>query len=178
MMDVFQAIRARVSHKEDFLDEPVPQVYLEAIAEAGALAPTGANRQTVHFVVLPTKEKVLPLASIVPTWGMQTAHAAIAVATDPSLNIPNHPSLETEDYAIAMAFMSLAATSLGLSTLWLDSPFWDKGRNDAAKALLGLPAHFKLWAVLPVGTPANPSSTREKLPPSARIFYNQYKEQR
>ena len=50
-MDVMEAIKKRRSIRA-FKSEPVPQKALDAILEAGRLAPSWANTQTWRFVII------------------------------------------------------------------------------------------------------------------------------
>jgi len=170
-MNLFEAIAKRYSHKEAFLPDPIPAADLAKIAKAGIDAPSGMNSQTVQVVILPTRQDVEPLCEIGPTWGMQTCPAALMVFTDNALSPTFQQSLEKEDYSTAMGNMLLAATALGYSTLWLDSPYWDEDRQKAARELVGAPDSYHLWAVIPVGKPDGEGSRRPKQPAEQRISY-------
>lgn len=172
-MDVFRAFEERYSHKEGFLHDAVPLADLEKIANAGIAAPSGVNRQSVRLVILPTREALNPVCAIAPTIGLQTAPAAIAVLTDKTVT-PKEDGIfnfEKEDYSAAVENMLLAATALGYSSLWLDSPYFDPKNEAAARAALGAPDSLRLWAVLPIGKPDGSGSRREKLPFDARVSY-------
>ena len=173
-MDMFTAIENRYSHKESFLSDPVPPEDLEKIAKAGLAAPSGVNRQTVKLVILPDRVAVKALFAVASTQGIETAPAAIAVFTDQSLCPADGISFEKEDYSAAVENMLLAITALGYASLWLDSPFYDPKKQQAAKDLLSAPKEAHLWAVLPIGKPDGPGSRREKLPYEARLWYNRY----
>ena len=175
-MNLFEAIDARYSHKESFLSDPVPLADLEQIAKAGIAAPSGANRQTVHLIILPNREALAPISDLTPKKGITTAPAAIAVLTDSSLSPPDKTCFEKEDYSAVVENMLLAATAMGYASLWLDAPYADASRQQAAKELLGVPESFRLWAVLPVGKPDGDGTRRKKLPFSARVSYGRYGE--
>ncbi|MCL2003339.1 MAG: nitroreductase family protein [Oscillospiraceae bacterium] len=170
MMDFFEAVENRYSHKERFKPTPVPLADLERIAKAGLAAPTGMNSQCVRLVILSSKEALQPLCDVMPTDGMLTAPAAIALLTDSSTQTGQY-NFEVEDYAAAAAQMLLAATALGYASLWLDSPYFDEDKQKAALAVLNAPAEFHLRVVLPIGLPDGPGSRREKLPFEQRVSY-------
>jgi len=168
-MNIFEAIESRYSHKEAFLPDAVPVTDLERIAKAGLAAPSGVNRQTVHLVILSNRDALEPISALLPHTGLSTAPAAIAVITDCTLTPPDRMGFEKEDYSAAVQNMLLAATAMGYASLWLDSPYFDADRQQAAKDLLNIPEGFHLWAVLPIGKPDGPGSRREKLPYEARV---------
>ena len=168
-MNIFEAIENRYSHKEAFLPTPVPLADLKLIAKAGIAAPSGVNRQTVQLVILSNREALDPISALTPHIGLDTAPAAIAVLTDGSLTPPDTMNFEKEDYSAAVENMLLAVTALGYASLWLDSPYFDAAKQQAAKELLNLPEGFHLWAVLPIGKPDGAGTRREKLPFAARV---------
>ena len=55
-MDVFEAIERRHSVRA-YLPDPVPEEKLARVLEAGRLAPSAANVQPWHFVVVEDVEK-------------------------------------------------------------------------------------------------------------------------
>jgi len=174
-MNTLTAIATRYSHKEKFLtNHPVPLHDLEQIAQAALAAPSGVNRQTVHLILLPNREAITPIANIAPTAGITTAPAAIAILTDTTITPQDRTNFEKEDYSAATQNILLAATALGYSSLWLDSPFFSQEAQTAAVEALGAPNHFHLWAVIPIGKPDGDGSRREKLPFAKRVSYNQY----
>ena len=168
-MNIFEAIENRYSHKEAFLPDSVPLADLELIAKAGLAAPSGVNRQTVRLIILPNREAMGPLSDLTPHIGLSTAPAAIAVLTDGSLTPPDRMNFEKEDYSAAVENMLLATTALGYASLWLDSPYFDAAKQQAARELLKAPEEYHLWAMLPIGKPDGTGTRREKLPYAARV---------
>ena len=174
-MSVFEAISTRYSHKEAFLPDPIPLEDLELIAKAGIEAPSGANRQSVRLVILPDRAALDTVAAAVSTEGLRTAPAAIALLTDKTVTPKeNAVNFEKEDYSAAMQNILLAATALGYSALWLDSPYWDEGKEKDTKSALGASDDYKLWAVIPIGKPKGEGSRREKLPYDKMVFYTKF----
>jgi len=173
-MDFFEAVEKRYSHKTSFLAEGVPLADLECIARTGLAAPSGANRQSVRLIILQNRDDIADLCAISPTIGLETVPAAIAVLTDSRTYPGKGMNFEMEDYSAAMENMLLAAVALGYVSLWLDSPFFDQQKQDAAKKVLGVPDEMHLRAVLPVGLPDGPGTRREKLPFNERVSYGRY----
>jgi nitroreductase len=169
-MEFFEAVEKRYSHKERFTPEAVPFEILEKIAKAGLAAPTGYNSQCVNLIILRNRNEVQPLCDIVQTDGLLTAPAAIAVLTDCKAH-SNPYNFEMEDYAAAATQMLLAATALGYSSLWLDSPFFDETRQKAALSVLGASDRYHLRVLLPIGLPEKTGSRRDKKSWDERVSY-------
>ena len=174
-MNTFDAISRRYSHKEGFLSDPVPLEDLQRIARAGIEAPSGANRQTVRLVILPDRDALDPVSAVTPTYGLNTAPAAIVVMTDKTLS-DDRNNFEKEDYSAAVQNMLLGAVALGYASLWLDSPYFEAQKQREVRDALGLPEKYHIWAVLPIGKPDGEGSRREKLPLNERVFYRHYSE--
>ncbi|MDR2546522.1 MAG: nitroreductase family protein [Lachnospiraceae bacterium] len=172
-MDIFTAIEKRYSHKEKFLPTAVPLADLEKIAAAGLAAPSGTNSGCVKLIILQNREEIQPLCDITPTDALLTAPAVIVVFTEKSKQNWKC-NFELEDYAAATAQMLLAATALGYSSLWQDSPFFVADKQRAACELLNVPLDYHLRVVLPIGLPDGEGSRREKLPFSARVSYGKF----
>lgn len=175
-MDTFEAIKSRYSHKERFLPTPVPLSHLEKIAQAGLDAPNGVNRQVVRLIILPDRDSLNPLCQASPAIGLETAPAAIAVLTDTTITPPPPEAFnfEKEDYAAAVTQMLLAATALGYSSLWLDSPYFDMAKKKKATQVLGAPDTYYLWATIPIGLPDGTGSRREKMAFNDRVSYGRF----
>ena len=171
-MDFFEAVEKRYSHKERFLPNPVPLKDLEKIAGAGLLAPTGVNSQCVRLIILPDRAAVQSLCEVSPAIGLSTAPAAIAVLT--SSTSQGRINFEMEDYAAATAQMLLAITALGYTSVWLDSPYFDGDRKEAALKVLGVPPGYSLRVVLPVGLPEGPGNRRSKMSFEERVSYGAF----
>ena len=172
-MDFFDTVKKRYTHKEQFLPDPVPFEVLERIAEAGITAPSGGNRQSVRLVILPDRDALKPLCDISPVQALRTAPAAIALFTDGATQ-KGEMNFEIEDYAASAENMLLASTALGYASVWLDSPYYDKANEAAARDALGAPGSCRLRVVIPVGIPDGPGSRRAKLPYDERVFYRKY----
>jgi nitroreductase len=174
-MDLFKAIEARYSHKEEFSPEAaVPIGDLEKIARAGITAPSGVNRQSVRLVILKDRAELGPVCAASPAIGLETAPAAIAILTDKTVTPADAFNFEKEDYSAAMQNILLAATALGYSSLWLDSPYFDPAKEKEARAVLGASEDYRLWAVVPIGKPNGEGSRREHLSFEERVSYGKF----
>lgn len=173
-MDFFDVVASRYSHKQAFLPTPVPLEHLERIARAGLAAPTAANRQAVHLLILKDEAQLEPLRAAVGSSSapLGTAPAAIVLLTDSGTQ--GERNFEVEDYSVATGYMLLAAFALGYASGWLDSPFFDDEARARAERALGVPDGYRIWVALPIGLPDGEGTRREKKPFEQRVSYGRF----
>jgi len=73
------------------------------------------------------------------------------------------------DCSIALSFMMLQATELGLGTCWLGA--FDQQK---VKAVLGIPENFEVVAVSPLGHAAQEGRERSRKPFEAIVSYDKF----
>ena len=145
-MEFREVIRNRYSCRK-YKDQKVEPEKIDAILEAGRLAPTAKNLQEQRIYVLQSDEALAKIDSVTPCrFG---APVVIAVAFDTS-NVYTYPGGEKtsgdEDATIVATHMILAATDEGLGSCWLN-------RFDPQKTaeLLGLPENEELVMLMDIG---------------------------
>jgi len=131
--------------------EPVPEDLLAKVLEAGRLAPSAANKQPWHFVVVRDEQVRQRLQQAYARDWFWKAPVILVVCTE-----PNHGWIRQDgknyssvDGAIAMDHMTLCAADLGLGTCWIGAFVTAK-----VKEILGLPDGIEPLAMTPLGTPA------------------------
>ncbi len=144
-MDTLQAILARRSVRQ-YRPEEIPPEYLYQILEAGRQAPSAANRQSWHFVVVsdPAQKERVAEACNGQMWMAQASHIIVAVGL-PQVSAKWYKV----DVAIALENMVVAARSLGYGTCWVGA--FDQQK---VKAVCGIPAEAEVVACTPLGVPA------------------------
>jgi nitroreductase len=152
-VDTFETILKRRSVRK-YQQKPIADDHLKTILEAGRQAPSAANRQPWHFVVVRDADQRRKLAQACSgqTW-LADAAVIIAGVGKPSVNEKWHPV----DVAIAMENMILAATALGYGTCWIGA--FDQ---DQVKEVLGVPDDMTVVALTPVGVPADQPDARPR----------------
>lgn len=159
-MTVMQAIEARRSIRH-YTEQPVTDEELLAVLEAGRLAPSARNLQGWHFTAV--RDASLRGALCTACNGQQMvaeAPAALVVWADGERMMGCGQSAATIDCSIALSFMLLRATELGLGSCWLGA--FDQ---NAVKQLLGLPQEAVVVAVSPLGHPAETPAARPRKDP-------------
>lgn len=139
-----------------YTGEPVTREQLEQIVAAGQAGPSGKNRRPWQFVVVADRAKIEALASSRAAGAGKTVSCAEAV-----ICVFGDEAVDTwvEDCSIALTNMHLMADSMGLGGCWVQGRLREAadGRTteDFVRDLLGVPAGWKLEALLTVGVPAN-----------------------
>ena len=179
-MDTFEAMEKRCSTRQYQATE-VTNAQLDRILAAAHGAPSWANTQTHRYVVVRDAAVKEALAQTVP----ETNRGCAAMRQAPLVIVgcaetgragyrKGEPSTDKGDWAmfdlgIAMEHMVLAATALGLGTLYIgyfDSP--------AAEKVLDVPAGISLFAILVVGYPAEDCPARKRRPIEEIVFHERY----
>jgi nitroreductase len=148
-MDVMTAIKTRRSIRA-YKDKPIESEKLEAVLEAGRLAPSASNRQEWRYVVVKDKalrDKLVDVARGQKFVG-QAPVVIVACAAGAGHVMPCGELSYPIDVAISVDHMTLAAAEQGLGTCWIGA--FDQ---DGAKKLLGIPEEIKVVALLPLGYP-------------------------
>ena len=140
---------------------PVPEEALEAILEAGRLAPSAANRQPCHLIVVRNAEQRRKLGVSYPRDWFWQAPVIIVICIESSRAWvrSDHKNYGDVDGALVVDHMTLCAADLGLGTCWI-------GAFDPAKVrnTLNLPDGIEPLAMLPLGYPMEPLRAKSRKP--------------
>ncbi len=146
-MDVSKAIEVRRSIRK-YKSTEVDDEKLDKIIESARIAPSAANRQEWKFLVVEdsdTRKKLVEACH-----GQKfIAEAPILIAacsTESEKIMPCGQYAYTVDLSIALSFMVLQATELGLGTCWLGA--YDE---NMVKDVLNIPEHIRIVGMITVG---------------------------
>lgn len=115
-MDVMTALHTRRSIRK-FTDEPVSGEQLRILLEAAMIAPSAGNSQPWQFVVVDDKELLKQVPALNHYAQMApSSPLGILVCGDPKAE--KHPGFWVQDCSAAIQNILLAATGLGLGTVW------------------------------------------------------------
>lgn len=145
-MEFTEVIKNRYSCKK-FDGRQISKEQLDAILEAGRVAPTAKNLQEQHIYVIQSAEVLEKIDQTTPCrYGAPTV---IAVAFDKN-NVFTYPGGKrdsgVEDATIVATHMILAAANAGVDSCWIN--FFDP--ENAEKAL-DLPEHEEVLMLLDLG---------------------------
>ncbi len=147
-MDFLELAQKRYSVR-GYKPDPVEDGKLKKVLEAANLAPTAANKQPFHIVVVHTKGREEELKQIYPRdWFVQAPLLICLCGTSGSAWVRTKDSRNycDVDVAIAMDHLVMEATDLGLGTCWIAA--FDP---DAARRILGLPPDVQPMLFTPLG---------------------------
>ena len=145
-MEFKEVIRNRYSCKK-YSDRSVEPEKLNAILEAGRLAPTAKNLQEQHVYVVQSAEGLAKIDSVTPCrYGAPTV---LVVAFDKH-NVFTYPGEKrdsgVEDATIVATQMILAAADEGVNSCWIN--YFDPEKMAEA---LGLPENEEVLMVMDLG---------------------------
>jgi len=146
-MDVFEAVSKRRSIRK-YKDTEVEDEKLQDILEVARIAPSAANRQEWKFIVVKDKESREKLAEAAnnQTFVAEAPVIIVACSTESERLMPCGQYAYTVDISIAVSFMILEATELGLGTCWLGAYDEEKVRN-----ILNIPERIRVPAMFTLG---------------------------
>ena len=120
--EILEAMRRRRSVRK-YTGEKVPEETLEKVLKAGLLSPSGRAVRPWEFIVVRDREMLEKMSGCRVGAAKMLAYADTAVVV---IGDSEKQDVWTEDCSIAMAYMHLAADSLGLGRL-LDSGKTERG---------------------------------------------------
>ena len=145
-MEFREVIKNRYSCKKFSGDKVAPEK-IEAILEAGRVAPTAKNLQEQHVFVVQSEEMLAKIDALTPC--RYNAPTVLVVAFDKN-NVFTYPGEKrdsgVEDATIVATHMILAAEDEGVDSCWVN--FFDP---DKAAEALGLPENEEVLMLMDLG---------------------------
>jgi len=159
---MLDAIVHRRSYR-NFKSDPVPPDLIGELIKAAQFAPTARHIRAVEFIVVTDEKTRQAIAgALVPQDFVAKAPLIIVPVADTKT-----ASKPREDLTLATANIWLQATHLKLGCVW--KHVHDGEEQEKLRAVLGIPSHFLVINVLPIGYPA------EMLPPHSDAEFDQKK---
>ena len=168
-MDIGRIIRTRRSIRS-YKPEAVPENILAEILEAARLAPSAANRQPWHFILVSDDELRQSLREAYDRqWFTAAPHILVGCA-DPAAAWVRSDGAEywMVDVAIAICQVTLAATGAGLGTCWVAN--FDE---ESVRRSLNIPEPIRIAAMTPIGYPAEIKGEVEDRKPLDEILHRE-----
>ncbi len=154
-LDEIMVARRSIRH---YKPDAVNADALRQVLEAGRLAPSARNRQNWHFTVVQSEADRERMEKACSNQAMlrEAPHNLVVWADDALMMACGH-SAAVVDCSIALSFMMLKATELGLGTCWLGA--FDA---EAVRRALCLPEGAVVVAVSPLGIPGEAPAPRPR----------------
>jgi nitroreductase len=131
--------------------KPVPDEALNTLLEVARLAPSAANRQPLHLLVIRERECRDAMNVVYLREWFRTAPVVLVVCVEPAKawvrgDGKNYGDV---DASIMMDHITLCAADIGLGTCWIAA--FDPAK---VRAILQLPEGIEPLAITPLGYPA------------------------
>ena len=173
-MEFSQLINERYSVRS-FLDEHLPQEYIDKLLAAGHAAPMGCNYQPQRILVLNTDESIAKLKNCTKCHFNAPTAMLICHNKEESWVRKYDGALSSPvDAAIVTTHIMLAAWELGIGTCWV--MHFDP---EAMRQTFHIPANVEPVALLVMGYPAEDAAPlalhHNKRPLEEVICYDEFK---
>ena len=150
-MEFFEVLKRRRSTRA-YAAKPVEAEKLHKILAAANAAPSAGNLQAyeIYHVTDPQKKRALARAALEQDF-VAAAPEVLVFCAHPARSAPRYRQRGVRLYAlqdatIACTFAMLAATALGLATVWVGA-----FNDEAVSKVLGAPDSHVPVAILPIG---------------------------
>lgn len=145
-MDFKELIKARYSCKE-YDGKQISNDQLQAILEAGRLAPTAKNLQEQHIYVMQSEEALATIDEVTPCrYGAPTVLVVAFDAEDVYVYPGEQRDSGIEDASIVATHMLLAAKDAGVDSCWIN-----RFNPAELKEKLGLPENEEILMLMDLG---------------------------
>lgn len=151
-MDIFTALHTRRSIRA-YTDQPVTGEQIRIMLDAAMIAPSAGNARPWEYIVVDDKDLLAKVPAINPYAGM-APKAPVSIVICGNTQAEKYKGFWVQDCSAAVENLLLAATGLGLGTVWTGIyPLED--RVTGFRQLLKLPEHIIPLALIVVGHPAS-----------------------
>lgn len=170
-MEVLEAIKQGKSVSK-FRPDPIPEQKIQTVLNAARLAPSVENLQPWKFIAVTDEDAKRKLAGMVTNGRLLEAPVVIVACArldEAIAMIGGYMNSYPVDLGMALANLTLAATSEGLGTSWVFA-----FNEEKVRSLLRVPEDARVVGLTPVGFPEahEPPSGRKHL--SEILAYNAY----
>jgi nitroreductase len=158
-MNVMEAIRQRRSIRA-YEDRPIEEEKLQAVLDAGRLAPSACNRQEWRYIVVrdPAMRTDLAEAANGQKFVGEAPVVLVACAKTDGHKMSCGEACYPIDVAISLDHITLKAVEEGLGTCWIGA-----FNQPAVKKLLNIPEDVRVVQLMPLGYPADEPAARSRL---------------
>lgn len=173
-MNGLEVIKNRRSIRE-YSEKNISEEVLHEILDAGMRGPSCVNARDWSFIVVREKDMLNKMADASggPADPLRGANVGILVCGDLKRSFGTAPDYWIIDVSIACQNIVLAATELGIGSVWLGT-YPQMERVESQKKLFQLPEHVIPHSIIALGYPKNKEElslgSRSKYEPSQVHF--------
>jgi nitroreductase len=167
-MDVLTAIHTRRSIRR-YTKEPVAPEMIHTLLDAAMIAPSAGTAQPWQFVVIDDPALLAKAPGINP-YAAMAVDAPLGILVCGDLSAEKFPGYWVQDCSAAVQNLMLAATGLGLGSVWTGIyPMED--RVEGFRQLCGLPQHIVPLGLVVVGHPDMRAESKSRYS-AAKVRHN------
>ncbi|MFX1234361.1 MAG: nitroreductase family protein [Promethearchaeota archaeon] len=171
-MDFYDVVKTRRSHRI-FKSGMIPsKEKIERILNAARLAPTWANKQGMHYIVVQQPEKLKAVWNAIGQ-EKKFVNAPIFIVgaiSEAGSGANKNENYYPVDFGICFEHLILAATAEGLGTCWIG---WFDEKE--VKEVLEIPKRYRVLAITPLGYPIKEKGeVRDRKPLEEIVHYDKY----
>lgn len=170
-METLEAIFTRRSVRKFHKDQVVEQDKVDTILRAGMIAPSTANQQPWHFLVINEREILDKIPTVHP-YAQMVLQAPLAIISCVDMNLDVHAGFWVQDLSNASMNILLAARDLGLGAVWL-GVYPREDRVQALQELFNLPENIVPFNIIPMGYSDMEQKKMDRFIPE-RVHYNEW----
>lgn len=154
-----------------YTDQKISDEQIQMLLKAAFAAPSAANRQSWHFIVVNERERLDELSEVSPNAKMlKDASHAIVVCGDTSLEF--YPGYSIQDCSAATENILIAAQELGLGGVWL-GVYPKMERVLKISDIMNIPEGIFPFCMISLGYPAESREPSNRYDES-KIHYNKW----
>lgn len=147
----FKDILLKRRSTRKFSDEEITRDELDYILKAGLLAPSSRNRKPINFMVVERRETLDELAKSKDHGAelLKGADKAIVVIADTLIS-----DTWCEDSSIALTYLHLAATDIGIGSCWVQIHMRKKDgvyAEQVVRDILKIDEHYRIAGIMALG---------------------------
>lgn len=162
-MKVMEAILKRRSIRR-FTNQPIAKEDIYSLLHAAMMAPTARNCQEWEFVVVRNKKTFKKMMHVHP-YAKMLEQADCALVVCGNTQREHAPGYWMADCGAATQNILLAATSLGIGSVWL-GVYPNEERMAGVAKILGLPDHVKPLNIIALGYPDEKKEDVDRFDPA------------
>jgi nitroreductase len=151
-----------------YTPEPVSDADIRTLLEAAMAAPSATNRQPWRIIVVRDEALRQQLART-HLWSKMCSKAPVVFVI---CGDPDRSDYWVQDTSAATQNLLLAATALGLGTVWVGIHPRPQ-REEHVKRALGIPDSLRVLCLVPTGHPAESKEPRTQYD-EAKVHYDRY----
>lgn len=154
-----------------YTEEPVSEAETRKLLEAAMSAPSAANQQPWHFVVINDREILNKIPEILQ-YGQMSCEASMVIVVCLDDELEKHKGFGAQDCSAATENILLAANAMGLGAVWC-GVYPKEERMNPTGEMLGLPENVHPFSLIAIGHPGEEKEKADRYSED-RVHYDKW----